>query len=76
MDVLDNKLPETYRVWISMVFSTLASLLVMVITTPTFIAVIVPAVLLCAFLLVGIQYMKHIILLYYHSHLIYNGQAF
>ena len=54
MDVLDNKLPETYRVWISMVFSTLASLLVMVITTPTFIAVIVPAVLLCAFLLVGI----------------------
>ena len=50
---MDNRLPETYRVWLGMIFSTLASLIVIVITTPIFTTVIVPVVILCAFLMVS-----------------------
>ena len=53
-DIMDNRLPETYRVWLGMVFSTLASLIVIIVTTPIFTAIIVPVVILCAFLVVSL----------------------
>lgn len=42
IDIMDNKLPESFRLWTIMIFSTLAVVLVVSITTPIFIAAIIP----------------------------------
>ena len=42
IDIMDNKLPESFRLWTIMIFSVMAVVLVVSITTPIFIAAIVP----------------------------------
>ncbi|XP_060579428.1 ATP-binding cassette sub-family C member 3-like [Ruditapes philippinarum] len=49
VDIMDNKLPESFRLWSVMVFSTLAVVIVVGITTPIFIAAIIPVAILFAF---------------------------
>lgn len=45
VDIMDNKLPDSFRLWSIMLFSTLAVLIVVGITTPIFIAAIIPIAL-------------------------------
>jgi hypothetical protein len=52
VDIMDNKLPESFRLWSVMVFSTLAVVIVVGITTPIFIAAIIPVAILFAFAVV------------------------
>ncbi|KAL4216369.1 hypothetical protein ACF0H5_024096 [Mactra antiquata] len=49
IDIMDNKLPESFRLWNIMVFSTIAVVVVVGVTTPIFIAAIVPIGILYAF---------------------------
>ncbi|XP_053387089.1 multidrug resistance-associated protein 1-like [Mercenaria mercenaria] len=49
VDIMDNKLPESFRLWSIMVFSTLAVVIVVGVTTPIFIAAIIPIGILYAF---------------------------
>ncbi|XP_053388123.1 multidrug resistance-associated protein 1-like isoform X2 [Mercenaria mercenaria] len=44
IDTLDNKLPESYRVWINMFLTTVSAIVVIVISTPIFILVVLPTV--------------------------------
>ncbi|KAL4236836.1 hypothetical protein ACF0H5_005222 [Mactra antiquata] len=46
VDTMDNKLPESYRVFINMLMSTVAAVFIMVICTPIFIVVVVPTILI------------------------------
>ncbi|KAL4216368.1 hypothetical protein ACF0H5_024095 [Mactra antiquata] len=49
VDIMDNKLPESFRLWNIMVFSTLAVVIVVCATTPIFIAAIIPIGILYGF---------------------------
>ena len=39
---MDNKLPESFRLWTIMIFSVLAVIIVVSVLTPIFIAAIIP----------------------------------
>lgn len=49
---MDNKLPESFRLWNVMVFSALAVVVVVGVSTPIFIAALIPIGLLYAFFVV------------------------
>ena len=53
VDIMDNKLPESFRLWTIMVFSSAAIIVVVSVTTPIFIAAIVPIAIFYAFCVVS-----------------------
>ncbi|KAH3867552.1 hypothetical protein DPMN_030684 [Dreissena polymorpha] len=53
IDIMDNRLPESYRVWVLMVFITMAVLIVIAVITPIFMAAIVPIAIFYVFCVVG-----------------------
>jgi len=52
IDIIDNKLPDSFRLWQLMIFSSIATVVVMVITTPIMAAILVPVSVFYVFFLV------------------------
>ncbi|XP_053387287.1 multidrug resistance-associated protein 1-like [Mercenaria mercenaria] len=49
VDIMDNKLPDSFRLWQTMIFSTIAIVAVVTISTPIFIAVLLPIIIIYVF---------------------------
>ena len=52
IDIMDDRLPLTFRLWAIQIFSMFATIIVVCINTPYFIAVLVPIMMVYVFLLV------------------------
>ncbi|XP_052786998.1 multidrug resistance-associated protein 1-like [Mya arenaria] len=51
IDIIDNKLPDSFRLWQIMIFSSIATVFVIVISTPIMLAVLVPVSIIYVFFL-------------------------
>ena len=54
IDIMDNKLPESFRLWTIMIFSVLAVIIVVSVLTPIFIAAIIPIGIFYIFFVVSV----------------------
>lgn len=52
VDIMDNKLPDSFRLWQIMIFSTIAVVAVVTISTPIFIAALFPIIVFYVFFVV------------------------